>query len=100
MSLSALRFWPRWCPDEGQRADRAISTKEAAKQNTGDLQWEMRVNCNASPCEAERNAARAGTMGINGKTMRRTMETMKNTAGATTSGYSTRRQAMGLRAGC
>jgi hypothetical protein len=49
------------------------------KQNTGDLQWEIDAVCNVRLCKGERNAARAGTMGINEKTMRRTMETMKNT---------------------
>jgi hypothetical protein len=97
MPLSALHFWPRRSPDEGQSADRAISTRSLPNKNTGDLQWEMRANYNASPCVNERNGAGAATMGINGKTIRRTMETMKNTGGATTSGCNARRQAMGVR---
>src|ERR1700693_151747 len=58
----------------------------------------MGANYDARPCADERKAAGAGTMGINGKTMQRTMETMKNTMGATTSGCRVGRQAMGLRA--
>src|ERR1700689_4478991 len=41
----------------------------------------MGANYNARPCADGRKAAGAGTMGINGKTMQRTMETMKNTMG-------------------
>src|SRR5580693_10620594 len=37
----------------------------------------MRANYNARPCAGERKAAGARTMGINGITMRRTMETMR-----------------------
>jgi hypothetical protein len=48
-------------------------------KNTIDLQWKIDANYNATPCADERKAAGAGTMGINGKTMRKTMETMKNT---------------------
>jgi hypothetical protein len=31
-------------------------------QNTIDLQWKMRANYNASPCDGDGNAAGAGTM--------------------------------------
>jgi hypothetical protein len=37
------------------------------KQNTIDLQWKMRANYNASPCDGERKAAGATTMANNGK---------------------------------
>ena len=63
----------------GKAADRSRAVQGLPSKNTGDLQWEMRANCNASPCVNERNVAGPGTMGINGKTMRRTMEAMKNT---------------------
>jgi hypothetical protein len=55
-----------------------MSTKRLPNKNTGDLQWEIHANYNARPCADERKAAGAGTMGINGRTMRRTMETMTN----------------------
>jgi hypothetical protein len=35
--------------------------------NTIDLQWKMRTNYNARPCDGERKAAGAGTMANNGK---------------------------------
>jgi hypothetical protein len=37
------------------------------RKNTGDLQWKMRTNYNARPCDGERKAAGAGTMASNGK---------------------------------
>jgi hypothetical protein len=52
----------------------ATSFRDARFRNTGDLQWKMRAVCNARPCAGERKAADARTMGINGKAMRRTME--------------------------
>jgi hypothetical protein len=64
-------------PLRGKAADRSRAVQGLPSKNTGDLQWEMRANCNASPCVNERNVAGPGTMGINGKTMRSTMETMK-----------------------
>src|ERR1700730_6195813 len=39
----------------------------------------MGANYNARPCADGRKAAGAGTMGINGKRMQRTMEIMRNT---------------------
>jgi hypothetical protein len=56
-----------------------------ANKNTGDLQWELRAICNVRPCADDRKAAGARTMGSNEKTMRRTMEAMKNTGVAPTS---------------
>jgi hypothetical protein len=56
------------------------------QKNTGDLQWKMRAVCNASPCASERKATSARTMGSNGKTMRRAMETGGNPGRAPTSG--------------
>jgi hypothetical protein len=54
-------------------------------KNTMDLQWKMRTNYNARPCEDKRKAPDARTMENNGKqwktmekTMRRTMETIGN----------------------
>jgi hypothetical protein len=36
-------------------------------QNTIDLQWKMRANYNARPCDGNRKAAATGTMENNGK---------------------------------
>jgi hypothetical protein len=36
-------------------------------KNTIDLQWKMRANYKATPCEGERKTAGAGTMKNNGK---------------------------------
>ena len=47
-------------------------------KNTIDLQWIIDTICNVSPCKDGRNAATPNAMGSNEKTMRRTMETMKN----------------------
>jgi hypothetical protein len=47
-------------------------------KNTIDLQWTIDTICNVSPCKDGRNAATPKAMGSNEKTMRRTMETMKN----------------------
>jgi hypothetical protein len=63
LSAAALRKPLRSQPVQGRRL-----------QNTGDLQWEMRANYNARPCTDGGKTAGARTMGINGKTMRRTME--------------------------
>jgi len=41
-------------------------TKISAK-NTIDLQWKIRANYNARPCDGERKAAGSGTMASNGK---------------------------------
>jgi hypothetical protein len=42
-----------------------------------DLQWITGTVCNVRFCKGERNANGARTMGSNGKTMRRAMETIK-----------------------
>jgi hypothetical protein len=60
----------------------------AGQKNTIDLQWRIDAICNVRLCIGERNYARARTMGINGKAMRRTMGTMKNTMEGLTSGCS------------
>jgi hypothetical protein len=36
-------------------------------KNTIDLQWKMRANYNARPCDGERKTVGAGTMASNGK---------------------------------
>jgi hypothetical protein len=70
----------------------------AAEINTIDLQWEIGVNFNARPCAGERKAAGPRTMGINGKTMRRTMETVGNPGRLPTSGCGAGRRVPALRA--
>jgi hypothetical protein len=77
--------------DHGGDAGNPARTPARAGQtgpnkNTGDLQWKFADNYNARPCADERKDAGAGTMGSNGKTMRRTMETMKKYNGVTASG--------------
>src|ERR1700722_6573681 len=64
---------------ESAAALRALSVPGGTGKNTGDLQWKNCTVCNVRLCKGERNAARARTMGSNGKTMRITMEAMKNT---------------------
>jgi hypothetical protein len=56
------RVLPRGRPESP--ADRQA---RIAWQNTIDLQWKMRANYNARPCDGERKAAGAGTMACNGK---------------------------------
>jgi hypothetical protein len=68
---------PKWraagAADRGlaspRRPDRLCHclVQKVAKQNTIDLQWKMRANYNARPCDGERKAAGAGTMASNGK---------------------------------
>jgi hypothetical protein len=53
-----------------QRVERADGGS-APEKNTGDLQWKMRANYNARPCDGERKAAGAETMKNNGKTMKK-----------------------------
>jgi hypothetical protein len=52
--------------DEAVSASRAPTGKRA-RQNTIDLQWKMRANYNARPCDGGRKAAGAGTMASNGR---------------------------------
>ena len=53
----------------GQRKTPPISRActRIARQNTIDLQWKMRANYNARPCDGDRKAAGAATMASNGK---------------------------------
>ena len=65
------------CCDRNQFLVSCLTIGEQSRKNTGDLQWEKRGNYNATPCSTTRKPGGAGTMDINGKTIRRTMETME-----------------------
>jgi hypothetical protein len=51
-----------------------MGSPKAFQKITGNLQWKIDAVCNVRPCDDERKAGGARTMGINEKTMRRTME--------------------------
>jgi hypothetical protein len=46
------------------------------QENTDDLQWKIDADYNARPCDSERKAGGARTMGNNEKAMERAMETV------------------------
>jgi hypothetical protein len=78
---------PDRCPCQGcafsQRAAQAVAIATSFLAALLKIQaiynGKKRANYNARPCADERKAAGARTMGINEKTMRRTMEAMGNT---------------------
>src|ERR1700722_10193281 len=78
-AATCAQDWIMVAMRESRRARQRTPGKRGQNKNTGDLQWKFTANYNARPCADERKDAGAGTMGVNGKTMRRTMETMKNT---------------------
>ena len=55
-------------------------------ENTIDLQWKMRANYNARPCEGDRKAAGAATMASNGKSNAQSNRNSRKSGRVLTSG--------------
>jgi hypothetical protein len=62
-----------------------------SQKNTIDLQWKMRANYNARPCDGERKAAGAGTMKNNGKNNAQNNGNSRNPGAYSRSAWSHRR---------
>jgi len=84
-----LRGPPRQARDGTKaraEAEGAVSASPADGKffgkNTIDLQWKMRANYNARPCEDERKVASAKNNGNKGKNNAQTIETVRNLGGA------------------
>jgi hypothetical protein len=63
-----------------------------------DLQWKIAANYNVRPCKGKRNAARARTMGNNGKNNAKNNGNNRKFGRLSMSGCSTGRQTAALRA--
>src|ERR1700691_5020457 len=70
----------------------------AANKNTMDLQWKIAANYNVRPCKGKRNAARARTLGNNGKNNAKNNGNNRKSGRLSTSGCSTGRLTAALRA--
>jgi hypothetical protein len=71
------------------------AAEKPSGKNTIDLQWKMRANYNARPCDGERKAAGAGTMPSNGKSNARARSKQSEIGARSRPIVTTARQAAG-----